>query len=555
MPEDVFLTSPRKPPAHRRSAVSLRAQPLSDDDPSAAGGGGAGNGRFSLAHELAVAMMPEPSAGSKLLAEEFGIEFDEGAEGIDEPATHAQMQEVQPQIHAEDGEAEADSRLDDEPPPPPDFGGDPAFGDPNANAFSGRGGMGGIGEGSPKRPEVDAMEVLAQDLESTDKFLGHLRRLDAIDSSSSSFGLPTSSSFATSSSSSSLPTSTSASSTTAPSGSSQPELERLASEVIRRINDTARDRETQVRELLECEREFRRIAGEVGGQDVLGRLDAFPEEEQEEPSFFATSSSSLESPTRLNMIQEADVERTPTKPARPPHLRAFSQDWETDPDADGGRLGDAYGVGNDGEPETDPAFDGSMSMEDSQFSPPASPTTARAPSSSFSPTIPNTLPSSLSHSASGSLASSKGRGGGGPTAELASLRALTTSLVSSLTSISEHAQVNGAATAEAGRKIRALRNRLGGWRAEWEGAERSRGRIERWERGEGEASFNPSSTGVSTPLLGTGASEGGSVPGTPMRGAHAKRVDGRTVVAEHLRAFEVALAEAAVKTQAIMAGA
>ncbi|KAJ7768461.1 hypothetical protein B0H16DRAFT_1882304 [Mycena metata] len=541
MPEDVFLTSPRKPPAHRRSAVSLRSQPLSDDDPSANGGGGAGNGRFSLAHELAVAMMPEPSAGSKLLAEEFGIEFDEGAEGIDEPATHSQMQEGQPQIHVEDGEPEADAG----PPPPPDFGGDPVFGDADANAFPGRGGMGGIAGGSPKRPEVDAMEVLAQDLESTDKFLGHLRRLDAVDSSSSSSGLPASSSFATSSSSSSsLPSTT-------PSGSSQPELERLASDVIRRINDTARDRETQVRELLEYEREFRRIAGEVGGQDVLGRLDAFPEEEAEEPSSFATSSSALESPTRLSMIQEADIERTPTKPARPPHLRAFSQDWETDPDADGARLGDAYA--GDGEPETDPAFDGSMSMEDSQFSPPASPTTARGPSSSFSPTIPNTIPSSLSRSASGSLESSKGSGSGGPAAELASLRALTTSLVSSLTSISEHAQVNGAATAEAGRKIRALRNRLGGWRAEWEGAERSRGRIDRWERGEGEASFNPS--GVSTPAIGAGASEGGSVPGTPMRGSHAKRVDGRTVVAEHLRAFEVALAEAAVKTQAIMAGA
>jgi hypothetical protein len=34
---------------------------------------------------------------------------------------------------------------------------------------------------------------------------------------------------------------------------------------------------------------------------------------------------------------------------------------------------------------------------------------------------------------------------------------------------------------------------------------------------------------------------------------HAKRVDGRKVVQEHLRAFELALAEAAVKTQAIMA--
>jgi hypothetical protein len=34
-----------------------------------------------------------------------------------------------------------------------------------------------------------------------------------------------------------------------------------------------RDREGQVRELLGCEREFRRIAGEVGGNDVLSHLE------------------------------------------------------------------------------------------------------------------------------------------------------------------------------------------------------------------------------------------------------------------------------------------
>lgn len=35
----------------------------------------------SLAHELAVTMMPEPSSGSKVLTEELGIEFDESAGG------------------------------------------------------------------------------------------------------------------------------------------------------------------------------------------------------------------------------------------------------------------------------------------------------------------------------------------------------------------------------------------------------------------------------------------------------------------------------------------
>ncbi|KAJ7181059.1 hypothetical protein C8R46DRAFT_1345219 [Mycena filopes] len=540
MPDDVFLTTPRKPPAHRRSVASLRAPP--DDGADTAGGGG--NGRFSLAHELAVAMMPEPSAGSKLLAEEFGIEFDEGAEGIDEPPPSHAHANGQAQIHVggeheeEDG---GDLRADEGPPPAPDFGAgagdDPAFGGGGDPTFGGpRAGV------SPKKPEVDAMEVLAQDLESTDKFLGHLRRLDSVDpsSSASSSILPASSSFSATASGSS-------------GGGNQPELERLASDVIRRINDTARDRETQVRELLECEREFRRIAGEVGGVDVLGQLEALPEDEPAPPP----STLDPESPTQLGLggasgfgglgaISE-DVERTPTKPGRrPPHVRAFSQDWETDPDAEGARLGDAYGgerlgdYGDGDEAETDPAFDGS------QFSPPASPTASR---SAFSPSIPSAVPA-FAASAS-TVPSGSNTGATGANTELAALRLLTTSLVASLTAISEHAQVNGAATAEAGRKIRALRNRLGGWRAEWEGAERSRGRIERWERGEGEGA----ASGVGTPTTMTGGGEG-SVPGTPMRSATSmgvKRVDGRTVVAEHLRAFEVALAEAAVKTQAIMA--
>ncbi|KAJ6582073.1 hypothetical protein B0H19DRAFT_1019112 [Mycena capillaripes] len=441
MPEDVFLTSPLKAPANRRSTASLRGPS------SLAGaldtGDDAANGRFSLAHELAVAMMPEPSAGSKLLAEEFGIEFDEGAEGIDPPG---------PQINIQDGDLSfadsLDASFDDGPPEPPDFGA-ATFSSPPA---------------SPVQPKQDAMEVLAQDLASTDNFLAHLRRLD-VDPSSSSTS-----------------TSTSASAST----SQQPELERLASDVIRRINDTARDREGQVRELLEYEREFRRIAGEVGGQDVLGRLDALPvPEDDDDPP--PPSSSSLTaippSPTKTRTAQ------------RPLHLRAMSQDWETDPDVD--RLGDVDNA------ETDPAFDGRQDQDDDGSEPQMSPLPTQT---AFSPSIPAARAPS-----------------GGPAAQLADLRGLTTSLVASLTSVSEHAQVNGAATAEAGRKLRALRNRLGGWRAEWEGAERSRGRIERWEAG------------------GDGDS---TMP---------KRVDGRAVVKEHLHAFETALAEAAVKTKAIMA--
>ncbi|KAJ7625678.1 hypothetical protein FB45DRAFT_70654 [Roridomyces roridus] len=462
MPED-FLPSPRKGPVNRRSTASLRG-PTSLAAALDAGDDAA-NGRYSLAHELAVAMMPEPSAGSKLLAEEFGIEFDEGAEGIDEPASgpHINLHDADPELSFADSDPPRDdSSLDDGPPEPPDVGVDPTFGSPLAHSKKSR----------EARPEQDAMEVLAQDLESTDKFLSHLRRLD-VDGSSTH---PSSSS----------------------SSSSQPALERLASDVIRRINDTARDREGQLRELLEYEREFRRIAGEVGGQDVLGRLDALPVHEPDEEPADAHP---------LASIPEDTHSSSPTATIRPSHLRAMSQDWETDPDVD--RLGD-----------TDPAYDG---RDDEGSEPPTSPS---ATQTGFS----------FSTSSSGAPPSAAPRG---PAGQLADLRGLTTSLVASLTSVSEHAQVNGAATAEAGRKIRALRNRLGGWRTEWEGAERSRGRIERWEAGEAWETSGGSTSGDSTPV------------GTPSRGV--KRVDGRKVVQEHLHAFELALDDAAVKTKAIMA--
>ena len=78
-------TSARKSPSRqnlkaRRSAASLRpsslAHALNIDNDDAPNGH-----HHSLAHELALALTPEPSTGSKLLAEEFGIEFDDGADG------------------------------------------------------------------------------------------------------------------------------------------------------------------------------------------------------------------------------------------------------------------------------------------------------------------------------------------------------------------------------------------------------------------------------------------------------------------------------------------
>ncbi|PPR00515.1 hypothetical protein CVT26_009901 [Gymnopilus dilepis] len=436
----------------RRSTASLRPPTdlghVIDDD--------AANGRqHSLAHELAAALMPEPSAGSKLLAEEFGIEFDEGAEGIDEVSTHnGQLDGLDnealntdvPTFASELAISASDASFHDLPPEadevPNDDDFDPVFNSPT------------ISRTKPlqKKPEQDAMEVLAQDLESTDKFLNHLRTLDVDPGSSAS---------------------------------QQPSLETLASDIIRRINVTVRDREGHVRELQEFERELRKIAGEVGGTDILGHLDELPEivdlsDKPTKPEALRTEV------TILDVVEEE-----PSSPTL--HRRSHSQalDWELDPDRH--HLGDAD---EDAELPLSP-------MKDS-FPPPPS---------IIGPPTPATTVVQLAH-----------------------LRSFTTSLVSSLTTISEHAQVNGAATAEAGRKIRALKNKLGGWRTDWDSAERSRIKIERWEAG----------------LTDGDPIDINQSPASPTRST-SKRVDGRAIVAEHLRAFELALAEAAQKTQAIMA--
>lgn len=453
----------------------------------------AANGRHSLAHELAVALMPEPSAGSKLLAEEFGIEYDEGAEGIDEldatntttistttttdidaipiPANESHSSGgmspggLSININSSSSSSHSPFHADVEPlvddadaaarPSPEEY--DPVFASPPLSRNR---------QTKKERPEKDAMEVLSQDLESTDKFLGHLRRLDA-DSST----------------------------TTTTTSVQSPPLERIASDIIRRLNETARDREGQVRELLECEREFRKIAGELGGGDVLGQLD--------ELDHVTVDDSSLpEAQTNLAKQLDAVIEEDPSSSSITQLANSsLVNDWELDPDQQ--RLGDD---------DEDDGFDSDAPMSPLKLSfPPPPPINGP-------PTPAKTIP------------------------QLADLRSFTTSLVASLTTISEQAQVNGAATTEAGRKIRALKNKLGGWRTDWDSAERSRVRIEKWEAGivevDGEAESVPA------PL---------SPDAAPLSPTRTTRVDGRMIVSEHLRAFELALADAAIKTQAIMA--
>lgn len=426
--------------------------------------GSAPNSRFSLAHELAVALMPEPSAGSRLLAEEFGIEYDEGAEGIDPDNIIHTSSTVDDATSADDvpfadaSFADEQQHLDIDSSFDQSFtgGGDPEYSDeppPRTDpTFDGSPISSRRRSAHQKKPEKDPMQVLARNLQSTDKFLLHLRHIDS-DSSQ-------------------------------PQSQSQPALERLASDVIRRYNETARDREGQVRELLECEREFRKIAGEVGGGDVLGRLDELVEMEPEpEPALPSAAESSSRQRGRngrsrreLSMLEE-----------EAPH-----QEWEEEEDPDLHQHSE-----EDGE---------EASNSDSESS-----------HSSVGSTNSNSLPPPSAPT---------------PLAHLASLRTLTASLVTSMTRISEHAMVNGAATTDAGRRLRALKNKVGGWKGEWEGAERARVRIDKWEKGEGE--------------FGSGGELNGNANG-------GGRIDGRTLVKEHLDAFELALADAGKKTKAIMA--
>ncbi|KAI0769253.1 hypothetical protein BC629DRAFT_799343 [Irpex lacteus] len=394
----------------RRSPSAARGTSLAeayDDD--------AGHGMHSLAHELAYALMPE-SGGSKLLAEELGIEYDEGAQGIDE--TEQTEDHV---AHHNDGESLAEAfgsaahypQQDEyDADTQPEF--DPAFDIPSKP------------QTQTRVPEQDPMTVLAEDLESTDHFIAHLRRLDA-------------------------------------EHSSQPKLEILASDMIRRIDETVREREGQVRELLEYEREFRRIAGEIGARPDT----AASQEARSKP---------------LDSIRE-EAETS-----------GHTADWEADLERDRERL------------EED-------DYEAAMNSPPLTKTSFTVPTVDGPPT-PKVTVTQLSH-----------------------LRTFTTTVASSLATISEHTQVNSAATTEAGRKIRALKNKMGGWRAEWDSAERSRAKIEKWEAG--------LDTGESTVVVV-------SVPSTPTRTSRS-RVDGRTIVKEHLEAFERALLEANTRTQAIIA--
>jgi hypothetical protein len=445
-------SSPRKSTLSRnRSNASLRG------------------GTSSLAHELAAALLPEPSTGSRLLAEEFGIEYDEGAEGIDGlppedvngVPTFAVSGELDPSTDPDGvtSDSTTPAATDDND----DEDNDEDIPDATTHNHTLTPRTRRQRQAPPEQaqqPEGDAMALLSQNLESTEKFIAHLRRIDT-------------------------------------DGSAPLALEALAVDIISRLNETARDREEQVRELLKYEREFQRIAGEVGGSDALASLDAL--EDPRGPLADATSSSTSASASSSTPHESTRATRhlDPVTEEEP----SFTHDWEVDPDTHLQPDGDPDGHSADIDLDLD--LDGMGSSGTSPIK-----------DDSFATSPPPLPPLPINGSAATPA---------GAIPHLAHLRTHTASLVSSLSSLSEHAQVNGAATTEAGRKLRALKNKLGGWRTDLDSAERSRVRIERWEAD-------------------------GDVEGAP-------RVDGRDVVAEQLREFERVLFEANAKAQAIMAPA
>ncbi|KAG8958641.1 hypothetical protein FRC03_008941 [Tulasnella sp. 419] len=477
---------------------------------------------ISLAHELAAALMPEPSAGSRLLSEEFGIEFDEGAEGIEETSEEEGPIQVneshslahQPSIsslsssnstlgdiHGIPGRGERRTRSRSA-----SIGTDNQISTHQVDDFEAVFGIGGSSSSQmaqPERVKEDPLKLLSDNLQATDIFITQLRQLDSEQQHSSN-------------------------------GTTRPMLETVAADVIGRINDTVRERESQVRVLSEYEREFRKIAGEVGGNDVLGDLEELDSVELvdwrvHDGALEDDHAAAQQTPKSSRRgVSDGHDNWTPRRNRRGRLQQLVEEEEEEEYLADDDLLGDHMG-GMDESDEMDqfqvPSPSNFRSQEDVPPPPP----------------MPDVITSSstLPH--------------------LANLRSVIQSLTLSLTSISEHAQVNGAATADAGRRIRALKNKYGQWRADWESAERSRWKIDKWEAGliddltavDDEDDENIPGLSFSSSSRETSPNPG--TPDLPAAPMTSRRIDGRKLVEEQLQGFQLALEEAGLKTKAIMA--
>ncbi|KAG8746195.1 hypothetical protein FRC10_005711 [Ceratobasidium sp. 414] len=415
----------------------------------------------SLAHELAAAVMSEPS-DSRALADELGLEFDdeegetleghglgaqlgEGELGgimgmnnhseIDTPSrpSRSSMLNRHGQGHPHDLDSDFESSPSKTPPPP---------------SFT------------LSTPSANPIDTLKENVEFLDRFITHLHHMD-IDPSS-----PTKPSYA--------PAATTHTRRASMHAAAEPAVERIATDMIRHIDDARREREDQLRDLINYEREFRKIDGEPGGADRLGSLEPLEDVSlTDKPTVGEASYSSR----ALDVVREDE----------------YDESWEAQRDPR-----DVFDD-DDQEDGDDPAFaDRSVRQ-----------TTARAilPPPPPYPSGPLTPSSTLPH--------------------LADMRAISQILATSLSGLSEHVQVNGAAAAEAGRKLRALKNKVGDLQAEWTSAEQSMMRIERSEKG-----------------LEWEKTEGTETP-------QGKRVDGRTIVKEIKASFFAQLQQAEMKVQAM----
>ncbi|ORY70620.1 hypothetical protein BCR35DRAFT_307917 [Leucosporidium creatinivorum] len=239
--------------------------------------------RLSLAFELASASSPGRSSSRDLLRE-LGIE-EEGASGDEEERYDDEEEE-------EDLEAEGELEMAGRRAPrrPSESA---QLGQQLQDAFA------GAGSATPRRiastssatyqastPSVDTPDdeaaqeardaslsestsALESSLETTGTFLSHLRQHTTADIDP--HAVPSSSS--TSPVDPSIPVDYT---------DRQPVLESLASSVIKSMYDLAKQREGQVRELVEMERIFAR--NEVGWQAALAQLEELPRDEEDEQS-------------------------------------------------------------------------------------------------------------------------------------------------------------------------------------------------------------------------------------------------------------------------------
>lgn len=431
----------------------------------------------SLAHELAAAVMSEPS-DSRALADELGLDFEEGEEeegerleadghglggglGGDEHELGGMMGMCM-------GNYAVGSEIDT-PSKPSRGRGDTLNGHGHAHHLD----LDSDFESSPTKtnpppalsftpsaPAADPIDTLKENVLFLDRFITQLQHID-IDSSAPA-----------------NPTSSPSHRRRASYGhaaTAEPAVERIATDMIRHIDDARREREDQLRDLINFEREFRKIDSEPGGADKLGSLEPLEDVElvdaaPTQPSYH---------PRTLDAVAEDDFEDS-WEAQRDPH-DVFDEDQEEDE-------------------HDDPAYSSRRTTrtQDRSLLPPPPPY----------PTGPLTPSSTLPH--------------------LAHMRAVSQLLASSLSGLSEHVQVNGAAAAEAGRKLRALKNKVGDLQAEWTSAEESMVRIEKSEKGLG---------------WDKAGGEGLDAPGT--------RVDGRALVKEISASFHAQLAQVEMKVQAM----